>query len=143
MTKAQKKSTPNPVDIYVGSRLRLRRSLLGLSQEKLADALGLTFQQVQKYERGSNRVSASRLYELSKILEVPVSFFFEELGSTTSPANKVAEEQSESWSVNLLEKKETIDLVRNYYKITNLSARKKVMELIKALGAMQGDNDDA
>ncbi len=140
MTKAQKKTSPNPVDIYVGSRLRLRRSLLGLSQEKLADALGLTFQQVQKYERGSNRVSASRLYELSKILEVPVSFFFEELDSTTA-GNKVAEGQSDTWSVNLLEKKETIDLVRNYYKIKNLAARKKVMELIKTLGSIHGEND--
>ena len=70
---------PNPVDIHVGARVRLRRTLLGMSQEKLGEAIGLTFQQVQKYERGANRVGASRLYDLSRVLEVPVSFFFDDM----------------------------------------------------------------
>src|SRR4051794_34996027 len=70
---------PNPIDVHVGARVRLRRTLLGMSQERLGEALGLTFQQVQKYERGTNRIGASRLFDLSRVLEVPVSFFFEEM----------------------------------------------------------------
>jgi ribosome-binding protein aMBF1 (putative translation factor) len=77
-------SSPNPVDVHVGSRLRLRRQLLGLSQQRLAEALKLTFQQLQKYERGTNRVSASRLWDLSGILSCPVSYFFEEMDEETS-----------------------------------------------------------
>jgi transcriptional regulator with XRE-family HTH domain len=77
---------PNPVDLHVGGRVRMRRKLLGVSQEQLADALGLTFQQVQKYERGANRVSASKLYEIAKTLQVPVSFFFDGLAD---PMNDV------------------------------------------------------
>src|ERR1041384_5108638 len=73
------KGFPNPIDVHVGTRVRLRRTLLGMSQEKLGEAIGLTFQQVQKYERGANRIGASRLYDLSRVLDVPVSYFFEEL----------------------------------------------------------------
>ena len=75
--RRRKSDKPNPIDIHVGTRVRLRRTLLGMSQEKLGDALGLTFQQVQKYERGANRIGASRLYDLSRVLDVPVSFFFD------------------------------------------------------------------
>src|ERR1043166_2099115 len=78
--------TPNPVDIQVGARLRLRRNMLGLSQEKLGEAIGLTFQQVQKYERGANRIGASRLHELSRVLDVPVSFFFDDTDPVRAPA---------------------------------------------------------
>ena len=75
---------PNPIDVHVGSRVRLRRTLLGMSQEKLGEAIGLTFQQVQKYERGANRVGASRLFELSRVLDVQVAYFFEEMGADTA-----------------------------------------------------------
>src|SRR6266704_1067410 len=75
---------PSPIDVHVGSRIRLRRTLLGLSQERLGDALGLTFQQVQKYERGANRVGASRLFDLSRVLDVPISFFFDDMPETLS-----------------------------------------------------------
>src|SRR5678816_919138 len=88
---------PNPVDIHVGGRVRLRRTLLGMSQEKLADALGLTFQQVQKYERGANRIGASRLHQLSRILEVPVAFFFEEMGSSPAPNAQPADSDAGSF----------------------------------------------
>src|SRR5579883_3316499 len=84
--RRQKADRPNPIDVHVGSRVRLRRTLLGMSQEKLGDAIGLTFQQVQKYERGANRVGASRLFELSRVLDVPVSFFFDELDPDTAQA---------------------------------------------------------
>src|ERR687896_2738611 len=73
------KGFPNPMDVHVGSRIRLRRTLLGMSQERLAEAIGLTFQQVQKYERGANRIGASRLFDLSRVLDVAVSFFFEDM----------------------------------------------------------------
>src|SRR5512143_3127512 len=75
---------PNPIDVHVGSRVRLRRTLLGMSQGRLGDAIGLTFQQVQKYERGTNRVSSSRLFDLARVLDVPVSYFFEEMAASTS-----------------------------------------------------------
>src|SRR5215208_5533266 len=74
-----KTGKPNPIDVHVGSRVRLRRTLLGMSQEKLGEAIGLTFQQVQKYERGANRIGASRLFDLSRVLDVPVSFFFDDM----------------------------------------------------------------
>src|SRR3982751_5187523 len=77
--RRQKSDKPNPTDVHVGARVRLRRTLLGLSQEKLADAIGLTFQQVQKYERGANRVGSSRLYDLSRVLDVPIAYFFDEM----------------------------------------------------------------
>ena len=81
-----KSDKPNPIDVHVGTRVRLRRTLLGMSQEKLGEAIGLTFQQVQKYERGANRVGASRLYDLSRVLDVPVSYFFEEMGADVARA---------------------------------------------------------
>src|SRR5471032_288819 len=83
--RRQKSDKPNPTDVHVGARVRLRRTLLGMSQEKLGDAIGLTFQQVQKYERGANRVGASRLYDLSRVLDVPVSFFFDDMAPAGEP----------------------------------------------------------
>src|SRR5512138_3267596 len=80
----ENKKKPNPIDIHVGSRIRLRRTLLGMSQQKLGEAIGLTFQQVQKYERGANRVGSSRMFELARVLDVPISYFFEEMGSDTA-----------------------------------------------------------
>ena len=82
----RKTDRPNPIDIHVGSRVRLRRNMLGLSQEKLGEAIGLTFQQVQKYERGANRIGASRLLELSRVLDVPVAFFYDETDPVRAPA---------------------------------------------------------
>src|SRR6266487_6017918 len=82
----QKSDKPNPIDVQVGSRVRLRRNMLGLSQEKLGTAIGLTFQQVQKYERGDNRIGASRLHELSRVMDVPVSFFFDDVDPVRAPA---------------------------------------------------------
>src|SRR5581483_4327424 len=88
--RRRKSEGPNPIDVHVGARVRLRRTALGMSQEKLGDAIGLTFQQVQKYERGTNRIGASRLYELSRVLEVPVSFFFEELDHEVIAGTRIA-----------------------------------------------------
>ena len=96
---------PNPVDTHVGSRVRLRRMLLGMSQERLGESMGLTFQQVQKYEKGVNRIGASRLFQISKILDVPVQFFFEEaphIGGDGTPARGMAEPTRRPSSSNSL-----------------------------------------
>jgi transcriptional regulator with XRE-family HTH domain len=120
----------------------MRRTLLGMSQEKLGEALGLTFQQVQKYERGANRVGASRLFEISHILDVPVSFFFEEMGvadAARGGAPGLAENQ-ETLERDPLTKRETLELVRAYYRITDPRVRKRLFELAKAVaGASDSD----
>ena len=127
---------PHPVDIHVGSRIRMRRTLLGLSQEKLGDALGLTFQQVQKYERGANRVGSSRLYEISRILDVPISFFFEEMtGDVSSAGAAVPVNTGEGAQSDPLAKRETLELVRAYYRIDDPRVRKRVFELMKSIAA--------
>lgn len=128
---------PNPVDVHVGSRVRLRRTLLGTSQAKLGEALDLTFQQVQKYERGANRIGASRLWDLSRVLDCPVTFFFEGMDEQTagsSPRNL----SSESPEVapredNPMSKRETLELVRAYYRIDDFHIRRRIYELAKAL----------
>ena len=128
---------PNPVDVHVGSRVRLRRTMLGMSQEKLGKAINLTFQQVQKYERGANRIGASRLYQLSRVLDVPVSFFFDEMpaGTGDRPRSRVAglAEGVEPYGADPMVKRETLELVRAYYRIRDPRVRKKVFELAKAL----------
>lgn len=128
-------STPNPIDIHVGKRVRLRRTLLGMSQEKLGEALGLTFQQVQKYERGTNRIGSSRLYNLSQILGVPVSFFFDELHPDVADSGAPRGDGNISRSVepDQLAKRETLEMVRAYYRIENPQVRKRIFELIKSL----------
>ena len=128
----------NPIDGHVGSRVRMRRTLLGFSQERLGDALGLTFQQVQKYERGANRIGASRLYQISTVLDVPVAFFFEEMPEEIMGYAKAAggglAEETPAFERDPLAKRETLELVRAYYKINDSRVRKRVFELVKALG---------
>lgn len=134
---------PNPVDVHVGSRVRLRRTLLGLSQEKLGEAIGLTFQQVQKYERGANRIGASRLWDLSRVLDVPVSFFFEEMDESVasrSPRNVVrgAADEAET-EADPMTKRETLELVRSYYRIIDPNIRKRIYDLTKTLAQSSSD----
>jgi transcriptional regulator with XRE-family HTH domain len=125
---------PNPADVHVGARVRLRRTMLGMSQEKLGEALGLTFQQVQKYERGANRVGASRLWEMSRVLDVPVSYFFEELdGGATQGAADGSELEG-----NPMTKRETLELVRAYYRISDPAVRRRIFDLTKALARSAG-----
>ena len=129
------KGTPDEVDVHVGTRLRFRRTLLGISQEKLATAIGLTFQQVQKYEKGLNRISAGRLYEFSKILDIPISFFYENIDST--PAQGLSDNDQDAFShsepVDQMNTKETADLLRAYYSIEDGSARKDILKFIKSM----------
>ncbi|MCH8081289.1 MAG: helix-turn-helix transcriptional regulator [Proteobacteria bacterium] len=127
-------STPDPIDIHVGSRVRMRRTLLGMSQEKLGNALGLTFQQIQKYERGANRIGSSRLYKLSHILDVPVGYFFEDMqAETVRRARGLSDTNPETFEQDQLAKRETLELVRAYYKISDPKVRKKTFELVKAV----------
>jgi transcriptional regulator with XRE-family HTH domain len=128
---------PNPIDVHVGHRLRLRRTLLGLSQQKVGDALGLTFQQVQKYERGANRIGASRLWDLSGVLDCPISFFFDEMSDeNTDDQNRGAPgEHGDSPDKDPMNRRETLELVRAYYRITGDQVRKRIYELTKSLGA--------
>jgi transcriptional regulator with XRE-family HTH domain len=137
--RREKSDKPNPIDVHVGGRVRLRRTLLGMSQERLGEALGLTFQQVQKYERGTNRVGASRLYRLSQILDVPVSFFFEEISPETAAApSGGASTASASAAAALPEsetmmRRETLELVRAYYRIGDPQVRRRLFDLTKAI----------
>ena len=118
---------PNPIDVHVGKRIRMRRLFLGMNQETLANALGLTFQQVQKYEGGANRVSASRLAAMAEILGVPIEFFFKDLQVGETPPT--AEEQA---ARERMEKPETIELVRLYYAIPDPRVRQQFLEMVKA-----------
>jgi transcriptional regulator with XRE-family HTH domain len=135
----QKSDKPNPIDVHVGARVRLRRTLLGMSQEKLGEAIGLTFQQVQKYERGANRVGASRLYDLSRVLDVPVSYFFEEMRAEVARAAEarlggMAEEApSPSYEADPMMRRETLELVRAYYRIADPQVRRRLFDLTKAI----------
>ena len=130
-------SKPNPVDIHVGSRVRLRRTLLGMSQEKLGTAVGLTFQQIQKYERGANRIGSSRLFQFAQVLDVPVSFFFEDMPEEIARSQPGASlNASESFQQDQFARRETLELVRAYYKIRNPNVRKRVFELTKAVAGV-------
>ena len=130
---------PNPIDVHVGNRVRLRRHLLGMSQEKLAKAVGLSFQQIQKYESGVNRVGASRLFHLGRALDVPVSFFFEDLSPEAAGGGKrrargLSEAPASVLAHDIMTEPETLELVRAYYQVTERRRRKLVLDLIKSLG---------
>lgn len=137
---------PNPIDVHVGSRVRLRRTLLGMSQEKLGEAIGLTFQQVQKYERGSNRIGASRLFDLARVLDVPVGFFFEEMANETQQSSPALlqglQEEGDPYEPDPLAKRETLELVRAYYRIEDPLVRKRLFELTKALARPADELDE-
>ncbi|MEM5493240.1 helix-turn-helix domain-containing protein [Hoeflea sp. AS16] len=132
----ENKKKPNPIDIHVGSRIRLRRTMLGMSQEKLGEALGITFQQIQKYEKGTNRVGASRLQNISTILNVPVSFFFEDAPGDPSTAQPgMAEANSSNYVVDFLSSSEGLQLNRAFIKIPDPKVRRKLVDLVKSLAS--------
>ncbi len=122
---------PHPVDVLVGKRIRQRRALLGMSQTTLGKAVGLTFQQIQKYERGDNRASASRLYEFSTVLDVPVSFFFETAVDVAEPRKRGR--RKEVMDEDVSTKRETLELVRAFYKIRKPNVRQQILSLIKSV----------
>ena len=130
---------PNPVDVHVGKRIRLRRTILHITQQQMAEMLGLTFQQVQKYEKGMNRVGASRLWDISRVLEVPMGFFFEDMDETValkSPrmlSGNVGDFSVHDSFEDPMKKAETLELIRAYYKIPNRAVAKNLFDLIVAL----------
>ena len=135
LERAEREGGPDPVDVYVGSRIKLRRTVLGLSQERLADALGVTFQQVQKYERGTNRVSASRLAQIARALSITIAWFFNE-----QPDRSGFHEGQQDFgtgSESIMQSRETAELVRAYYRISSPAARKSVYDLMKSLGSSE------
>ena len=127
------KKRPNPIDVHVGSRIRLRRNMLGISQEKLGESLGITFQQIQKYEKGTNRVGASRLQAIASILNAPVSFFFE--GAPNEDGDPVAglSEEGTPYVGDFLSSSEGIQLNRAFVRITDPKVRRRVLDLVQAL----------
>ena len=133
------RKSPNPIDVHVGSRVRMRRMLVGMSQEKLGDSLGLTFQQVQKYEKGANRIGASRLFQISRVLGVPISFFYEGLtGDGEGHEVDQAEVDQSVFELDMLSSSEGIQLNSAFFSIRDPKVRKKVLELVKALGEAAG-----
>jgi transcriptional regulator with XRE-family HTH domain len=128
--------TPNPIDKHVGSRVRLRRILVGLSQEKLGDAMGITFQQIQKYEKGTNRIGASRLQEASRILGVPVNFFFEGAQAETEMLSGFTEGETNGHVADFASSAEGAQLITAFLKIKEPKLRKKIIELMAAMAVL-------
>ncbi len=126
--------TPNPVDVHVGSRVKLKRTMAGMSQEKLGEQLGITFQQVQKYEKGKNRIGASRLQNIASILNTSVAFFFEDLPGSQVSEMGFAEEANSDYVVDFLSSPEGIQLNRSFAKIKDPMVRKKIIDLVRSLG---------
>ncbi len=128
-------SIPNPIDIHVGKRVRLRRNILRITQKELGEMLGLAFQQIQKYEKGDNRISASRLWDISKVLGVPVGFFYEEIDDETDAQSPRPKNDDEEYLKELtndpMQREETLKLVRAYYKIHNRTLAKNILNVIE------------
>ncbi len=137
-TESEERSSrrPNPMDIHVGSRVRLRRMLLGMSQEKLGEHLGLTFQQVQKYEKGVNRIGASRLFDLAQVLGVPVQFFYDDAPTGEGQAagsTGFADRPPESFVVDFLTTREGLELNKAFVRVTDTRVRRSIVDLVRAL----------
>ncbi len=132
----------HPVDVHVGKRLRQKRTIMGMSQEALGKAIGVTFQQIQKYERGINRMGASRLYHFARLLSVPVSYFFDGYGDAEyAPAEVygLAEPEMQAFEHEHVSSRETMDIMRAYYRIKNPAVRKRIADLVKAVADEHAD----
>ncbi len=136
------KRNPNPIDVHVGNRVRMRRMLIGMSQEKLGEKLGLTFQQVQKYEKGSNRVSASRLHHMAQILNVPVQYFFDDLPDNVSRTESegFAEGGEPGAIMSFLSTSEGVQLTRAFSDIPDSDVRRRLVDLVKSIAALPAAN---
>ncbi len=128
---------PNPIDIHVGGRVRLRRMMLGMSQERLGEQLGITFQQIQKYEKGTNRIGASRLQNIASVLSVPVGFFFD--GAPGQGTNGAADSKSGSYVVDFLSSSEGLQLNRAFVRISDSKVRRRIVDLVRALAGDGGE----
>lgn len=139
MLEKENKKRPNPTDIHVGSRIRMRRNILGMSQEKLGESLGITFQQIQKYEKGTNRVGASRLQAIASILDVPVAFFFAEVPGRESALDGLSDGDGSRFVMDFVNSGEGLQLNRAFARIADAKVRRKVVELVKALASEESD----
>ncbi|MGE4371894.1 MAG: helix-turn-helix domain-containing protein [Xanthobacter sp.] len=129
------KKAPNPIDKHVGSRVRMRRMMVSMSQEKLGESLGITFQQIQKYEKGTNRIGASRLQQISIVLGVPVAFFFEGAPTVGPEPDGVEEAASPAYVSDFLATSEGLTLTRNFMRISDSKVRRKIVDLVMAIAA--------
>jgi len=134
----KKKGGPDPIDVHVGSRIRLRRMILGMSQETLGKALGLTFQQVQKYEKGVNRVGASRLFQLSELLSVPIQFFYDDYGDRALGSFGMAEDDAGDEFMKFVNSPEGVQLCRYFSSIEDPQVKKRVLDLVKTIAETEG-----
>ncbi len=136
---------PNPIDAHVGTRVRLRRMLLGMSQERLGEHLGLTFQQVQKYEKGVNRIGASRLFDLAHVLGVPIQFFYDEVPAGTMPAHSApgfSDRPAESYVVDFLSTREGLELNKAFVRIQDPKVRRSIVDMVRAMAGEAGTGTD-
>ena len=138
-------SGPNPVDVYIGNKVKARRLILGLSQEELAKSIGLTFQQVQKYERGTNRISVSRLIDIGKALKAPIDYFFDgvaasALGMKSALIKGFADTKQEPFEPDQLTKRDVLELVRAYSRIKSPQLKKQIIEMAKAMSNTSNDS---
>ena len=133
------KKAPNPTDKYVGTRVRMRRMMLKMSQEKLGDELGLTFQQVQKYEKGTNRIGASRLHKISHILQVPVAFFFEEAPNVSGQPKSTSSAPSLDYVSDFITSSDGLRLIKAFVQIENPMLRRKIVRVIEAITDLGDD----
>ena len=127
------KKAPNPIDKHVGSRVRMRRMMVGMSQEKLGESLGITFQQIQKYEKGTNRIGASRLQQISIVLGVPVAFFFEGAPTVTPEGEGFGEAHSPAYVSDFLATSDGLALTRNFMRISDNRVRRRIVDLVAAI----------
>ncbi len=134
---------PNPIDVHVGARVRMRRMLIAMSQEKLGESLGLTFQQVQKYEKGTNRIGASRLYQIGSVLGVPIEYFFEGVESGETGDGPLEPGASAGFDMDVLSTAEGIQLNSAFFAITDAKLRKRILDLVKTLGGMADEAEIA
>ena len=132
------KKSPNPIDKHVGSRVRMRRMMVGMSQEKLGEKLGITFQQIQKYEKGTNRIGASRLQQIALVLAVPVAFFFEGAPVPESMSSGLAEPASPAYVSDFLATAEGLALTRAFTRIADAKLRRSIVEMVEQIAAREG-----
>lgn len=140
MSRRPPKEAPDPIDIHVGQRLKARRVGLRVSQSDIGKALDVTFQQIQKYENGANRIGASNLYRLAKALNVDVSYFFEDLASPTK-LRALSDQPAEGFEHDPMTQSESIKLVHNYFRIASPSVRARVFQLVKSISDQQSEED--
>ena len=138
-----KSDGPHPIDVHVGARVKLRRMILGMSQETLGKALGLTFQQIQKYEKGVNRIGASRIFELANLLDVPIQYFYNDYGDTIGGGQETDKAANGDMFMNLVNSPEGVQLCRSFSEINDPQVKKRVLDLVKSIAETEREKAPA